>query len=157
MPPSWLDLLVPLPDDAVVERKSVASPELIAAGKADAIAGWENISVNLSDPSVGLRHVMLTLDGSGTLISGGDSVLFHTEENRGGELWNIYEHHSIGGRFESDGSFGGTRWYTRNEHFGDADEPATSSSTPSPPSPQDIEQLRALAAWLLARAPVTRA
>jgi hypothetical protein len=37
----------------------------IAAGP---IAGWENVSVHLSDPDVGLRHIQITLDARGTLI-----------------------------------------------------------------------------------------
>jgi hypothetical protein len=152
MPPSWLALLAPLPDDAVVERKPVASPALVASGKADAIAGWESITVHLSDPALGLRHVMLTLDGSGTLISGGDGVLFHRQETRGDDLWNIYDHHNVGGRFEADGSFNGTRWHSHTEHLGDAEEPTTSSSIPSQPSAEDIASLRDLAAWVLARA-----
>jgi hypothetical protein len=35
--PAWHVLFAPLPEDAVVQRKPVASPELVAAGKADAI------------------------------------------------------------------------------------------------------------------------
>lgn len=157
MPPAWLALLAPLPDDVVIERKPVASPELIAAGKADAIAGWDSITVNLSDPAHGLRHVLITLDGAGTLLSGGDSVMFHREEQRGGELWNIYDHENVGGRFEADGSFRGTRWRSRTEHLGDDDDPKASTSTPSPPSEDDVARLRALVAWVLARAPGKRA
>ena len=33
--PTWLALLAALPDDAIPERKPVASPELIASGQAD--------------------------------------------------------------------------------------------------------------------------
>ena len=153
MPPGWLALLAPLPDDAVIERKPIASPELIASGKADAIRAWESITVYLSDLDHGSRHVLITLDASGTVVSGGDGVLFHRREPRGGESWNIYDHQNIGGRFEDDGSFSGTRWHTRTEHRGDDEEPAASSSTPSKPSPDDVERLRALAAWVLVRAP----
>ena len=157
MAPAWLALLAPLPEDVVVERKSVASAELIASGKADAIAGLDSITVNLSDPAHGLRHVLITLDGAGTLISGGDAVLFHREEQRDGELWNIYDHENVGGRFETDGSFRGTRWHSRTEHLGDDDDPKASSSTPSPPSEDDVIRLRALVAWVLERAPGKRA
>jgi hypothetical protein len=153
MPPAWLALLAPLPDDAVIDRQPVASPELVASGKADAIAGWETLTVHLSDAALGLRHVLLTLDAAGTLVSGGDGVMFHRLEQRGDDLWNIYDHENIGGRFEADGSFRGTRWHTRTEQRGDDEEGATSSSTPSVPSPDDIDRLRALAAWVLARAP----
>src|SRR5688500_6803229 len=117
MPPTWLALLAPLPQNAVVSRSPVASAELVASGKADAIAGWDSLVVHLSDAD-GLRHVMLTLDAAGTVISGGDGVLFQHEEQRGGELWQIYDHQNIGGRFESDGSFRGTRWHTHTEQHG---------------------------------------
>ena len=156
MTPAWLALLAPLPDDAMVERKPVASDEMIASGTADAIAGWESITVNLSDPGRGLRHVMLTLDGAGQLIGGNDAVMFRREEQRDGVLWTIYDHENVGGRFEADGTFGGTRWHTHNEHLGDEDEPATSVSTPSRPSADDAARLRALLDWVLARAPHKR-
>lgn len=157
MPPAWLALLAPLPDDVTIERKPVASAELIAGGKADAIAGWDNISVHLSDVESGLRHVLIMLDAAGTLVSGGDAVMFHRKEQRDGELWNIYDHESVGGRFEVDGSFHGTRWHTHNELRGDDDEPKASSHTPSPPTDEDVARLRALIAWVLERAPGKRA
>ena len=59
MNPTWLALFAPLPADAVVARKPVASPELAASGKVDAIAGWDSITVNLSDVATGMRHVMV--------------------------------------------------------------------------------------------------
>jgi hypothetical protein len=156
MPPTWLALLAPLPDDAVVERKPVASPDLLAAGKAEAIAGWDSITVNLSDPGSGLRHVLITVDAAGTVISGGDGVLFHREEQRGNILWTISDHHNIGGRFEIDGSFRGTRWQTHIEQIGGEEEPVQTASTPSPPAPEDVERLRALVQWVMARAPEKR-
>ena len=156
MPPAWLALLAPLPDDAVIDRKPVASAELIASGQADAVAGWESLTVHLSDASLGLRHVLLTLDADGTLVSGGDGVLFHRQEQRGADLWNIYDHENIGGRFETDGSFRGTRWHTHTEQPGDDEDSAVSSSHPSTPSPEDVERLGALAAWVIQRAPGKR-
>jgi hypothetical protein len=153
MPPTWLALLAPLPDDVTIERVAVASPELVASGKVDAIAGWESIRIHLSDPDDGLRHVLITVDADGTLLSGGDTVMFHRQEQRDSELWNIYEHHSVGGRFEIDGSFSGTRWLTHTEQRGDDEASATSTATPSPPSPQEAEQLRALITWVIERAP----
>lgn len=47
MNPTWLALFAPLPADAVVARKPVASPGLVASGKVDAIARWERITVNV--------------------------------------------------------------------------------------------------------------
>jgi hypothetical protein len=153
MPPNWLALLAPLPDDAAVERKAVASPDLIASGKVDAIAGWEQLTVYLSDAASGLRHVLITLDAAGSVISGGDGVLLQRQEQRGSEVWNIYEHENIGGRFEPDGSFRGTRWQTHTQQNGDDEDHAVSSSTPTAPSVEDVERLRALVAWVVARAP----
>ena len=83
MRPQWLALFAPLPDDAMIERKPVASPELLSSGKADAIAGWESITVNLSDVAAGMRNVMITLDGDGRLLSAGDNVLLQRDEQRG--------------------------------------------------------------------------
>lgn len=153
MRPTWLALLAPLPADVTIERKPVASAELIASGKADAIAGWESLVVHLSDTH-GLRHVLITLDAAGSVISAGDGTLLQRDDHRGGEPWTIYDHENIGGRFEADGSFRGTRWQSQTEQRGDDDEGATISSTPSPPSAEDVEQLRALVKWVIDRAPL---
>ena len=140
----------------MIERKPVASPELIASGKADAIAGWESITANLFDEH-GIRHVLITLDGTGTVISGGDGVMFRREERRGDETWQIYDHENVGGRFEADGSFRGTRWHTHVEQIGDDDDSnAAHHATNSSPSAEDIDRLRALVAWVMDRAPVRR-
>ena len=154
--PTWLALFAPLPGDAGVERKPVASQELIASGQADAIAGWESISVHLSDPAAGMRHVLITLDGNGALISGGDMVLFQREEQRGSDLVTIYDQENVGGRFETDGSFRGTRWVTHTEQIGDDDEHAHTTSLPSPPSDEDAAALRALIEAVLRHAPGRR-
>lgn len=156
MNPPWLALFAPLPDDAVVERKPVASPELVASGKADAIAGWDSITVNLSDLPAGLRHVQITLDGDDRLLSASDLVLFHREERRGRQVVTIYDQENVGGRFEDDGSFRGTRWLTRTEQIGDDDEHPHTTSLPSPPSEQDVAALRALVDAVIRRAPARR-
>lgn len=149
--PAWLALFAPLPDDAVVERKPVASPELAASGKADAIEGWESITAYLSDPA-GVRHVLITVDGNGTLLAGNDMVMFQREEQRGRDLVTIYDHENVGGRFEGDGSFRGTRWITHTEQIGDDDENAQATSLPSPPSEQDVASLRAIIDAVIRRA-----
>lgn len=151
--PPWLALFAPLPEDAVIERKPVASPELVASGQADAIAGWECISVNLSDPTAGLRNVLITLDGNGTLLSASDWVLFEREEQRGGDRVIIHDHENVGGRFEEDGSFRGTRWLTHTEQIGDDEEHAHTTTLPSSPSDQDVASLRAVIEAVLKRAP----
>jgi hypothetical protein len=152
--PQWLALLAALPDDAIPERKSVASPESIASGKADAIAGWDSITINLSAGDAGLRHLQLTVDATGQLLSAGDHVLFHRTEKRGDLVVTVYDQESIGGRYADDGSFYGTRWETHTEqddqHAGD--EPAI-TSTPSEPSHENIMALNRLVAEVLNRAP----
>ena len=151
--PAWLALFAPVPDDAVIERKPVASPELIASGQADAIAGWESITVNLSAIAVGMRHVQITVDAGDRLLSASDMVMFTREEQRGRTTVTIYEQENVGGRFEEDGSFRGTRWVTRTEQIGDDDEHAHTTSLPSPPSDSDVTSLRALVDAVLTRAP----
>ena len=153
-PPQWLALLAPLPEEAVPERTRVATPELIATGKADAIAGWDSIIINLSAGDAGLRHVQLTVDGGGKLLSAGDNVLFHRTEKRDGVVVNIYDQESVGGCYADDGSFHGTRWVTHTEQDEDhADEEPPITSTPSEPSNEDIRALNVLVAEVLRRAP----
>jgi hypothetical protein len=156
MRPTWLALLSSLPDDVAIERKPVASAELVASGKADAVAGWETLLVHLSDAGQGLRHVLITLDANGMLLSAGDGVMFVREEQRGNDRWTVYDHDNIGGRFETDGSFHGTRWQSRTEQCEDDDEGAAYSAEPSTPSAEDVEKLRAIVAWVMARAPQVR-
>ena len=152
--PTWLALLAALPDDAVPERKPVASPELIASGKADAIIGWDSITIDLSAGDAGFRHLQLTVDATGQLLSAGDHVLFHRTEKRGGLVVTIYDQESIGGRYADDGSFNGTRWETHTEQDDEhADDEPEITSTPSQPSHEDIMALNVLVAEVLRRAP----
>ena len=152
--PTWLALLAALPDDAVPECKPVASPELIASGKADAIIGWDSITINLSAGDAGFRHLQVTVDATGRLLSAGDHVLFHRTEERGGLVVTIYDQESIGGRYADDGSFQGTRWETHTEQDDQhADDEPEITSTPSAPSPADIIALNVLVAEVLRRAP----
>jgi hypothetical protein len=153
----WHVLLAPLPAEVHVERKPVASVEQLAAGTADAIAGWESLAVHLSDPPRGLRNVLVTVDAAGTLLSAGDWVLFSRTEIRDGVEVTIHDHHSIGGRFEKDGSFRGTVWHSQSAQKGDADDAVTISATPSAPSAEDVEALRRLVADVMRRAPGHRA
>ena len=153
--PAWLALFATLPADAVVERKPVASPESIASGQADAIAGWDSISVNLSD-AAGMRHVQITLDANDRVLSASDMVLFERKEQRGRDVMTIYDQENVGGRFEEDGSFRGTRWVTHTEQIGDDHEHAHTTSLPSPASPADVAALRSLVHAVLKRAPARR-
>ena len=149
--PSWLALLAPIPADVVPERKPVASAEQIAQGTAGPIAGWENVSVNLSDPDVGLRHLQLTLDASGTLIAAGDHVMLIRETTPDGSEVTLSEHESIGGRYEADGSFNGTRWHNRLITTPGSDDDPEHHATSSIPPTEDAAALRALAGETLSR------
>ena len=136
----------------MVERKPVASPELVASGEADAIAGWDSVSVNLSDVA-GLRHILITLDANDRLLSASDLVLFQRTEPRGRDMVTIYDQETVGGRYEEDGSFRGTRWVTHTEQIGDDEEHARTTSLPSPPPAADVAALRAVVDAVLKRAP----
>ena len=136
----------------MVERKPVASPELVASGKADAIAGWDSVSVNLSDVA-GLRHILITLDANDRLLSASDLVLFQRTEPRGRDVVTIYDQETVGGRYEEDGSFRGTRWVTHTEQIGDDEAHAHTTSLPSPPPAADVAALRAAVDAVLKRAP----
>ena len=142
--PAWLELLSPLPGDAKPERKPVASAQQIEQGTAGPITGWHNIMVNLSDPGVGLRHVQITLDAAGTLLAGGDHVMFVRETRPGGEVI-LTDHESIGGRFEKDGSFLGTHWKTTLESSaGEEEGSITRNAEHRSPTDDEITALRGI-------------
>ena len=150
--PPWLTLLAPLPADVVPERKPVASAEQLENGTAGPIADWQSLTVNLWVPE-GSRNLLITIDGSNRLLSAGDHVLFIREPVlRDGITVAIYEHESVGGRYEDDGSFHGTRWQTRTEQLGDSDDEGVTTSTPSAPSEDDIASLNRLVADVMRRA-----
>lgn len=153
MIPQWLALFAPLPEHAVFERRPVASTELLRSGKAGAIAGWESITVVLTDVTAGMRHVMVTLDGDGKLLSASDLVMLHRTEPRDRHIVTIYDHENLGGRFEEDGAFYGTRWQTRTEQIDGDEEHARMTSLPSPPCASDVTSLRALVEDVIRRAP----
>jgi hypothetical protein len=143
----WHALLAPLPPEAVPTRGPVAPPELLATPDGASIAGWEQLVVHLSDPCRGLRVVLAVIDASGVVLSAGDSVHF----NLPGEPPQIRSE-SIGGRFEPDGTFLGTRWVSVGPKPGD-DGPGQLTSTPTAPTPDEIASLRALVEEMLLRQP----
>jgi hypothetical protein len=144
--PNWHALLGPLPPEAVPERKPVGSAEQLASPAGSPIAGWEQLSINLSAGAGGLRSVLVVLDGSGALLSGSDAVLYRTADDGRATILHL----SVGGRFEPDGSFHGTRWHSvAVERPGDEDPEW--ESTPSAPSEEDVEGLRALVAEVIRR------
>ena len=140
--PPWLSLLAPLPHDVVPQRKPVASAQQLANGTAGPIAGWQSITVNLSEPDFGLRHVQITLDEQGRLLAGGDHVMFVRETTPGGEA-SVTDHESIGGRFEEEGAFRGTHWKATLETSPNDDESSvTRSAQHRRPSDEEIAGLR---------------
>jgi hypothetical protein len=105
--PAWHALLAPLPVDVTPRRRFVASPEVLATPAGAAIAGWEQLSIDLSAGAAGLRHVLVVLDGTGQPINASDAVLYRaalttTGDTEAGATIQ-YEHESIGGRLEPDG------------------------------------------------------
>ena len=149
--PAWLVLLSPIPEHAVPERKPVASAGQIANGTDGPIAGWHSVTVHLSEPRAGLRHVMVTLDAAGRILAASDHVMVSNDVMRDGVEFTISDHDSIGGRYEDDGSFRGTRWRTHMEGPADSDEPAESQSTPSVPTEEETAALARLVADVMAR------
>jgi hypothetical protein len=152
-PPAWLELLSPVPADAVVEKKPVASAQQLAAGTAGPIAGWQSVTVNLSQPEFGLRHVQITLDENGELLSGSDHVMFVRETTPDGEQATLSDHESVGGRFEKDGRFLGTYWMVTLERGATEDDSVTRSAEHRPPSEDEVTALRRIIDDVLSRLP----
>ena len=142
--PSWHALFAPLPADAVPRRQPVASPEVLATPAGAAIAGWEQLVLDLSAGGTAMRVVHVVLDGDGRPISASDMVFYRTGPAE-------IRQESVGGRFAADGSFRGTRWLTAGPEPAD-DELPDWESTPSEPSAADIAALRALVDEMLRRA-----
>jgi len=155
----WHALLAPLPNDVIVQRKPVAPPEVLSKPEGAAIAGWEQLTIELSAGLAGLRHVLVVLDPNGQPISASDHVLYWSEVSRTGQnadtssakaLSAEFYQESIGGRFETDGTFRGTRWQTVGEDYRDGSEPKM-DSTPSEPSAADIAGIKAIVAEIIRR------
>jgi hypothetical protein len=153
----WHVLLGPLPPGAVPARQPVASPEVLASPGGSVLAGWEQLALHLSAGSAGSRSSLVVLDGSGTLLSGSDNVLYRVGLDGGAPPQDhdapcLIRQESVGGRFEADGSFRGTRWLTEAEDPGAVDE-LEWKATKSEPSEADVAGLRTLVAELIRRAP----
>ncbi len=154
--PLWHALLAPLPADAVPRRQPVAPPEILAKPEGAAIAGWEQLTIDLSAGAAGLRNVLVVLDANGQVLSANDSVLYCCDVAAPTSGANAeYHHESIGGRFEVDGSFRGTRWKSVTLET-EGQEPPQTTSTPTEPSVADVAGLRALVAEVLRRAGLLR-
>ncbi|HEX6162000.1 MAG TPA: hypothetical protein VFZ31_01455 [Vicinamibacterales bacterium] len=147
--PDWLALLSAIPPGVTPERKPVASAEMLANGTAGPIAGWQSIAVHLSDER-GSRHVLITIDEHGKLLSAGDHVMRIRETTAEG-LVTVSDHESVGGRYDDQGGFFGTRWANRLECKSGEDDSTMTSSAKSAPSESDVAALNALVADLLRR------
>jgi hypothetical protein len=142
-PAAWHALLGPLPPGTVPRKSPVASPELVASGRAEAVAGWEDLMVALSAGPEGLRIVQVLLDGERRLLGASDHVLYRDASVEPVRV----RQESLGGRFEPDGTFTGTRWVAEGPEPG-ADAPGWHRS-PRVPSEGEVTGLRALVAEVL--------
>jgi hypothetical protein len=150
-PALWHALLAPIPRDAAPTRKPVGTPEVLASPEGAAIAGWEQVTLQLSAGRAGLRSLLVVLDATARPIAASDHVLFWWPGDAPAGPGRIRQE-SIGGRLEADGSFTGTCWLTTGPEPAD-DEPPQWDSRPRPPTDAEIAALRVLVADVLARAP----
>jgi hypothetical protein len=156
--PAWHALLGPLPADAMPHRQPVASAEVLAGPTGWAVAGWEQLVLHLSAGADGLRTILVVLDASGVLLSASDAVLYRTGVSGGPPPADsaapaVLLQMSVGGRFETDGSFHGTRWHSVAVESGGEEEPEW-ESTPSAPSADDVEGLQTVVAEMIRRGPL---
>jgi len=142
----WHALLAPLPDEAVVKRRPVAPPEITGKPEGAAIAGWEQLTVELSAAGRGMRHLLVVLDAQGTPISANDMVMYSAELGRN----HVFFQENVGGRLEADGTFRGTRWRTLGLDS-PRDEEAKLDSSPSPPTEAEAQALKGLVAQIVKR------
>jgi len=158
--PAWHALLGPLPADAVPKRNPVAPPEVLATPAGAAVAGWEQLVLHMSAGAAGSRTILAVLDAEGTLLSASDGVLYATARDDGPAPLDpaapaTFLQLTVGGRFEPDGSFHGTRWHSVAVQRADDNEPEW-DSTPSSPSEEDATALRGVAEELIRRQPARR-
>jgi hypothetical protein len=142
----WHALLAPLPDDAVVKRRSVLPPELAAKPESAAVAGWEQLTVELSVPCKGMRHLLVVLNEKGRAISASDHVMYRAK--LGEDV--VFFQETVGGRLEEDGTFRGTRWRTLGLESAKEEE-AKLDPLPSAPSEAEANALKALVAEIMKR------
>ena len=92
-----------------------------------------------------MRHVLITLDEHGQLLSGSDHVMFVRETTPDGVEATLTDHESVGGRFEQDGSFRGTYWKMTLESLRVAmtDASIERNAENRPPSVDEIAALQA--------------
>jgi hypothetical protein len=142
----WHALLAPLPDDAIVRRRPVLPPEIAAKPESAAVAGWEQLTVELTVPCKGMRHLLVVLDATGRAISASDMVMYRAEF--GEDV--VFFQETVGGRLEEDGTFRGTRWRTLGLESAKEEE-AKLDPSPSVPSDADAQALKGLVAEIMKR------
>jgi hypothetical protein len=149
--PTWHTLLAPLPAEAVPVRKPIGSPEILGTPQGAAIAGWQNLSLNLSAGTFGLRHLLIVLDETGRPIAASDHVLLRWENPSDPSGPWLMRQESIGGRLEEDGRVLGTCWTVTGPEPRE-DEPPAWESTPRPPTDEETAVLKRLVAEIVRRA-----
>lgn len=123
----------------------MASPELVQSGRAGAVAGWEDLMVEMSAGVDGLRIVQVLLDGERRLLGASDHVLFR---DTAVEPVRIRQE-SLGGRFEPDGAFTGTFWTAEGPEPGE--DASKWQMSPRAPSEVEVAGLRVLVAEVVRR------
>ena len=149
----WHQLLAAIPKDARINRRAVLPDGTPRSAELEPIADWEALSVELTDGTAGLRHLLITLDQQGKPLSANDLVLFR----RGVEDGRIeVRTESIGGRIEADGRFFGTRWTSIGYEERATDGGTGIVSTPAEPSDVEIDRLLALVRDVIKRKPSSK-
>jgi hypothetical protein len=149
--PPWHALLAPLPPEAMPVRKPIGPPDVLGTAHGGAIAGWQNLSLELSAGTFGLRHLLIVLDETGRPIAASDHVFIHWEDpSDPSGPWQMRQE-SIGGRLEEDGRFLGTCWTVSGPEPRE-DEPPAWESVPRPPTDEEAAVLKGLVAEIVARA-----
>ena len=149
--PAWHTLLAALPPEAMPVRKPIGSPEVLGQASGAAIAGWQNLSLNLSAGTFGLRHLLIVLDATGRAIAASDHVFIHWQNPSDPSGPWLMRQESIGGRLEEDGRVLGTCWTVTGPEPRE-DEPPAWESTPRQPTDDEAAALKRLVAEIVMRA-----
>jgi hypothetical protein len=148
--PPWHTLLAPLPPEAMPVRKPIGPPDVLGTAHGAAIAGWQNLALELSAGTFGLRHLLIVLDETGRPIAASDHVFIHWEDpSDPSGPWQMRQE-SIGGRLEEDERFLGTCWTVTGPEPRE-DEPPAWESIPRPPTDEEAAVLKGLVAEIVAR------
>lgn len=75
----WNALLAELPPHATPQRRAVAPPEILSRPEGRAVAGWDQLIVELPAGDEGLRTVLVVLDAHDQVVSVSDAVLRRVE------------------------------------------------------------------------------